>query len=412
MSNSRVLSRRLILKSVGVASAAAAFTAIDAPRTLATTQPTTNSAALSRAREIGNKPRAGKKFYKPQFDLGGLPRYEPQARISGTIRQWGNNYLEDSGLIKVWEDAFRSFHPDVRFVDNLSSSSVAFPGLIAGAADLAPLGRQALWDELKGVEREGGASASEGVGDSELVEFVMATGSFNVRGWTFALGVFVHKDNPIERLTFDQLDGIFGAERTGGWKGLTWDSSIARGPEKNIRKWGQLGLAGAWAERPINVYGYNLKYHFADEFDKKILKGSSKWVETMRMYSNEAGLKADGSLSPGGELFMDDLSRDPFGIAYTGIPFLTPQTKPVTLSRNPGDPFVPLTLETVQDRTYPLLRDVFYYLRRRKGAPVDPRLSEFLRFVVSREGQQAIQEDGKYLPLTPDAAQLQLAKLA
>jgi phosphate transport system substrate-binding protein len=111
---------------------------------------TTNADALSKAREIGTKNRASKKYYTKVFDLNGLHKYEPKEQVSGTIRQWGNNYLQDSGLSQTWEDEFRKYHPNVKFADNLSSSAVAFPGLITSVADLAPMGRQALWDELKG----------------------------------------------------------------------------------------------------------------------------------------------------------------------------------------------------------------------------------------------------------------------
>jgi phosphate transport system substrate-binding protein len=221
---------------------------------------TTDANALSKAREIGTKSRASKKYYTKVFDLSGLPKYQPNQQVSGTIRQWGNNYLQDSGLSQIWEDEFRKFQPNVRFEDNLSSSAVAFPGLI-------PMGRQALWDELKGFEREGADDAKDAE-QIELVEITMATGSLDVRGWTWALGIFVHKDNPLIHLTLEQLDGIFGAERSGGWNGLTWETSRARGKEKNIRTWGQLGLKGEWKDKPINVYGYNFKYHFTDEFDK------------------------------------------------------------------------------------------------------------------------------------------------
>ncbi|RHW18210.1 phosphate ABC transporter substrate-binding protein [Sphingomonas gilva] len=372
---------------------------------------TTDADALSKARAIGNKARSERRFYDRKFDLSGLPAYTPERQVAGTIRQWGNNYLEDSGLMAVWEAAFRRYHPGIRFENNLYSSSVAFPGLIAGVADIAPMGRQALWDELKGLEREGAKGGEEGVGETEVVEIVMATGSYNVRGWTFALGVFVHKDNPIAQLTIEQLDGILGARRDGGWNGLTWDTSVARGPEKDIRTWGQLGLTGEWADKPIMVYGYNAKYHFNDEIDKKVLKGSGRWTEQMRAFSNAAGLKTDGSLTAGGELLMNGLANDRYGIAYTGIPFLNDRTKPIALSGDDGKTFVPLTLETVQDRTYPLIRDVYYYFKREHGKPVDPKIKEFLRFVLSREGQQAIQADGKYLPLTPAAARAQLSKL-
>ncbi len=373
--------------------------------------PTTDADALSKARAIGNRGRAVKIFYEPQFDLSGLQPYAPREKVSGTIRQWGNNYLKDSGLMEVWQAEFKRFQPGITFDDNLYSSSVAFPGLISGAADVAPMGRQALWDELKGFEREGAQGGEEGVGQTEVVEIVMATGSYNVRGWSYALGIFVHKDNPIAGLTMDQIDGILGGRRDGGWNGLTWDTSVARGPEKNIRTWGQLGLKGEWANKPITVYGYNAKYHFNDEIDKKVLKGSGKWNEDMRAYSNVAGLKADGSLTAGGELITNGLAADKYGIAYTGIPFMNDSIKSVPLSTDGGRTFIPLTLKTVQDRSFPLTRDVYYYFRREKGKPVDPKVKEWLRYVLSREGQAAIQADGKYLPLTPEVASEQLAKL-
>lgn len=369
---------------------------------------TTDAAALSKARAIGTKNRSAKVYYTRTFDLSSLPLYQPQQQITGVIRQWGNNYLKDSGLMTVWEKEFRHFQPDATFADNLVSSAVAFPGLIAGTADLAPLGRQALWDELKGFEREG--AKPDDTAGMEIIEIVMATGSYDVRGWTFALGALVHKDNPLAKLTMAQLDGIFGAERSGGWNGLDWDASVARGPDKNIRTWGQAGLTGEWANKPIHVYGFNFKYHFADEIDKKVLQGSGKWNEQLKTYSNMAGLKADGSLTPAGELMMNDLSKDPYGIAYAAIPFLTPTTKMLALAGNDGK-YVALDIEHVQDRTYPLIRDVYYYIKRMKGQPVDPKVKEFLRYVLSREGQSAIQRDGKYLPLTATAAALQLQKL-
>jgi phosphate transport system substrate-binding protein len=372
---------------------------------------TTDAATLSKARAVGTKTRAQKKYYTKEFDLSGLPEYKPGQVVSGTIRQWGNNYIKDSPLVEVWEAGFRKYHPDVKFKDNLSSSAVAFPGLIAGVADLAPMGRQALWDELKGFEREGAEGGAEGSSSVDVVEIVMATGSFDVRGWTFALGVFVNKDNPIGKLTLEQLDGIFGAQRDGGWDGLTWRTDLARGPEKNIRTWGQLGLTGEWSDKPIHVYGYNFKYHFTDEIDKKVLKGSGKWNESLRMYSNVAGQKKDGSLTGAGELMMNDLSKDKYGIAYTGIPFMTPQTKAVALAASAGGPYVELTLDNVQARKFPLTRDVYYYLKREKGKPIDPKAREFLRYVLSREGQDAVQKDGKYLPLTAEAAAEQLRKL-
>src|SRR5262249_21361037 len=139
--------------------------------------------------------------------------------------------------------------------------------------------------------------------------------------------------------------------------------------------------------------------------------GSGKWNEGLRTYSNIAGQKADGSLTGAGELMMNDLSRDRYGIAYTGIPFMTPQTRAVALAAKADGPYVELTLDSVQSRSFPLIRDVYYYLKKEKGKGIDPKAREFLRYVLSRDGQEAIQRDGKYLPLTAEVAREQLRKL-
>ncbi|WP_020575587.1 PstS family phosphate ABC transporter substrate-binding protein [Actinopolymorpha alba] len=365
------------------------------------TSTTADSLALQQARERWKAERARKAYYTRRFDLSGLPEYQPEQVVSGTIRQRGVNYIADSGLVDRWEEGFRRHHPDVRFDDDLKSSVLALPALYTGMADLAPMGRRLTWDELTAYQRELNAAP---------LEITFATGSLDVTGWTYALAVMVHQSNPISKLTFRQLDGIFGAERTGGWNGLMWDTSVARGAEENIRTWGQLGLGGEWEQRPIHVYGYNLKFHFPDEFARKVLNGGDKWNEQLIEYANEA--KPDGSgLVLAAEQFMADLSDDPCGIAYGSVHDVTPQTKPVAVSATDEGPFVPINLGTVQDRTYPLTRDVYYYLAGEPGKPIEPRLREFLRYVVSREGQEAVQQDGKYLPLTAECAAEQLRKL-
>jgi phosphate transport system substrate-binding protein len=339
-----------------------------------------------------------KVWYTKTFDLSALPDYVPQQQVSGTIRQWGNNYLADSTLGKQWEEAFKKLHPGIDFKNNLTSSVNAFPGLISGTADIGQMGRAALWDELQGYQRQFA---------SKPLELTIATGSFNVPGWTFALGVFVHKDNPLAKLTLQQLDGIFGAQRTGGWKGLEWDTSVARGPEKNIRTWGQLGLTGEWADKPIRVYGYTPQFHFPDEISKKVLGGSTKWNEQIKEYVNAA--RPDGTLALAGDLFMADLANDKYGIAYTGIAHSTPGSHGIALATDAGAPGVALTIENVQNRSYPLIRDVYAYVRAEK--PMDPKVKEFMRFVLSKQGQEMVMKDGKYLPLTAAAVREQLAKL-
>jgi len=353
---------------------------------------------MQRARAVSVTSKGHKVWYTQKFDLSGLPDYKPQYAVRGEIRQWGNNYLADSPLMKWWEDEFRKHHPQATFKDNLTTSAVAFSGLITGAADIGQMGRAALWDELQGYQRQYAA---------EPTEIVIATGSYNVPGWTFALGVFTHADNPIKQLTLEQLDGIFGAARAGGWKGQTWDPSVARGKEKNIRTWGQLGLTGEWADKPINIYGYTPQFHFPDEFSKKVLGGSTKFNENIREYVNAA--RPDGTLALAGDLFMEDLAKDRYGIAFTGIPHQKPNTKGIAIASGPNGPFVPLTLETTQNRSYPLIRDVYAYVH--SGQKLSPEVKEFLRFILSRQGQELVMKDGKYLPLTAEAAHAQLAKL-
>src|SRR5260370_37163259 len=114
--------------------------------------------------------------------------------------------------MKVLPSLFSNFkyHPNVKFENNLGSTFIGIAGLYAKRADLAPMGRRATWDEMQGYQR---------VFNALPVEIAMATGSYDVAGWTFALVVFVHKDNPIAQLSFEQLDGIFGAQRDGGRDG-------------------------------------------------------------------------------------------------------------------------------------------------------------------------------------------------
>jgi phosphate transport system substrate-binding protein len=357
---------------------------------------------LNRARARWLKDnKAAEVHYTTTFDLSGLPDYKPERQVSGTIRQWGSNYLADSMLETYLEEGFRKYQPGVAFKNTLKSTFIAMGGLYSGMADLAPMGRRATSDELQGYQR---------IFDSAPVEVAMASGSYDVAGWTFALVVFVNKDNPIGKLTLDQLDGIFGAERTGGSHGNSWDPSAARGPEKNIRSWGQLGLTGAWADKPIHVYGYNLNYHFPQEFAEVVFKGGNKWNETLKEYTNQAKPDGSGLISAGTQLAAE-VSQDPYGITYTGIQYRTAQVKPVALAAGAQGPYVAPTLESVQDRSYPLSREVYYYVNRMPGKEIDPVQKEFLRFVLSRQGQEAVQKDGKYLPLTADIVRAQLKKL-
>jgi phosphate transport system substrate-binding protein len=351
-----------------------------------------DSVEVQAARETWVKAKGHRVYYTKKYDLSDLPKYVPEQKVSGTIRMWGSNYLTDSPLASWWEAEFRKHHPDVRFDFHLNTTLHAIPGLIFGVSDIGPMGRQILVSELLAFQREFKRLPTGIIG---------LTGSYNVSGWNPPVGVYLNKDNPLAKLSLEQLDGIFGAERTGAWRDLTWDVSLARGPEKNIRTWGQLGLKGEWADKPINVYGYNLQFNFPQEIETRAFGGvSKKWNEKLREYDNVA--MPDGSFKLAGQYILEDLAKDKYGIAYVagGEAWVTPAVKTVALSVKNGGPAYELTMDNVRERTYPMYADIFFWINREPGKPVDPKVREFLRFLLSRDAQELVNKDGKYLPLT------------
>ena len=369
--------------------------------TLTAAEPDSLEVQAARAKMM--KSRGYTIHYTKKFDLSDLPSYVPEQKVSGTVRMWGSNYFTDSPLAGWWEAAFKKFHPDASFDFHLNTSEHAISGLIYGKSDLGPLGRQIMWDEQMAYQRE----------FSRLpVGVVVVTGSYDVSGWNPAIGLYVNANNPLAKLSLEQIDGIFGCERTGVWRDLNWDESYARGPDKNIRTWGQLGLTGEWADKPIHVLGYNLQFHFPQEITSRAFGGvTSKWNEQLREYANK--LNPDGSLKLAGELMMEDVAKDPYALAYMagGNAWARPTTKALALSTKTGGPAFDLTLDNVRARTYPMYADVFFFMDRDPKKPVDPKLREFLRFILSREGQELVMKDGKYLPLTAEVVREQLKKL-
>ena len=340
--------------------------------------------------------------YTTKWDLSGLPKYEPRQKVNGTVRLWGSNYITDGFLGGYWEAAFRKHHPDVNLDFHMKTTLAAVPSLVFGVSDIG-IGRKITFSEQELFER---------YTDRSPIEVEIATGSYDVPGWQPGYGVVVHKDNPLQHVTMGQLDRIFGSERSGGWEGTSWRPNLARGPEQNVRTWGQLGLTGEWKDKPIHVYGLTLRYHQATEISDIVLKGSDKWNENLKIYANyvsKAG-KLERSMN-------EDLANDPYGIGIVAAPTTSlartsqPALKILSVAEADGGPYVPYTLETLHDRSYPLFDRIYAYVDRAPGKPMDPKLLEFLRFVLSREGQEAVMRDGKYLPLTAEVANAQLKKL-
>ena len=341
-----------------------------------------------------------------EFDLSALPPYAPPAeKISGPIRNYGNSY---AGLLQRWDTAFQKFHPAVTFTDTLPTSDAAFPALITGVTDLAPDGSEPALTETLGFFEVYGYHATA---------VTVASGTFDTEGRSPGVVIFVHEKNPLARLTLAQLDGIFGAERTGGLRGFKWSPEDARGPEKNIRTWGQLGLTGEWAGQPIQTYGH-APSGASRFFQYHILKNSDKWNPNYRGYV-ETGSKMIGDADKAAQrlgvrsMLQNELARDRFGIAWTIMPQAKgiAGLKPLALARDERGPFITPSRASFQDRSYPLVRSIYIYLNRKPGAPVEPKLRQFLRFILSRDGQQIVADDGGFLPLPAAHAAEQRAKL-
>jgi len=334
-----------------------------------------------------------------------LPEYRPEQTVTGTIRNFGSNL---GGLLKLWEEGFRKFHPQVRFDDKLPTSDAAIPALVTGVADLGPDGSEAtLTENLSFFEVHG----------YPLTSITVASGAFDVEGKTNGPIVFVHKDNPLTQLTLKQLDGIFGSERTAGMRGFKWTPSDGRGPEENIRTWGQLGLKGDWADKPIQTYGHGPS-GTARFFQGKVLKNGDKWNPNYHEYV-ETGSKSIADEDKTEQrlglrsMLKNELANNRYGIAWTVLPQAKDIAgiKVIALAPREGGAYVAPSRESFCDRSYPLVRSIYIFLNRAPGKPLEPKLKEFLRFVLSREGQELVVKNGSYLPLPAALVREELKKL-
>jgi phosphate transport system substrate-binding protein len=318
--------------------------------------------------------------------------YVPNGQVSGTIRIWGHgafagkqDFIET--LTRSWEAGFRKHHPAVEFENHLNGTAAAIGALYTGAGDLALMGREIWPNEVAGFE-EVFHYAPTGVD--------IVTGSFDVRNHGYAIVAFVHKDNPLSGVTLKQLDAVFSVDhRRGG---------------AAARSWGDLGLAGDWKDRPIHRYGLPIARGFAEYFEDAVFAGGRKWNPEIKEFADQPGSK--GGATDGGQMMLDALAKDPDGIGYAGLPYRHPDVKPLALAAGDDGPYVEPTKAAVIDHSYPLTRMITMYLNRVPGQPVDPKLREFLRYILSREGQQAVLQDGGgYLPMLAPFADNELRKL-
>ena len=339
--------------------------------------------------------------YKKRWDLSDLPHYVPKRQLTGTLRIWGNNYIKDGPLGQYWVEAFRKYQPGLKIEYHLPTGAIAVSAVAAGVADLGMNAKATLVDRL----------SFEQVFHHPLTEIMAVTGSYDVYGWAPAGVIVVNEANPLTRISVNQIDGVFGSARKGGYEGAVWHTEYpySRGPAGNIRTWGQLGLTGKWANHPIHVCGQNVMAGAMYQFSTDVLGGSMQYVDGYDAYTNY--ITTGGKVYSWSEQVRNVVEQDPYAMCYASPITLAPGMRVLAVQARAGGPYIARTLETVRDNTYPLTHHVYFYLNRDPGKPVDPRVDEFLHFVLSQEGQACVEREGRYLPLTGKLAREQLKKL-
>jgi phosphate transport system substrate-binding protein len=290
----------------------------------------------------------------------GIPSYQKASGVSGSLSSTGSDTMNN--LMTLWGEAFAKMYPNVKIQVEGKGSSTAPPALIAGTAQFGPMSRAMRATEIDQFEKRHGYKPTQ------------------LRTSYDALAVYVNKDNPIEKATLAQIDGAFSKTRRKGGK--------------NAAKWGDLGLTGDWAARPLSLYGRNSASGTYGFFKENVL-GNGDYKDTVKE-------------QPGSASVVQGVTEDRFGIGYSGIGYKTSGVKTVALE-NKGQ-YSNGSYEDVVSGKYPLARFLYVYVNRAPGKPLDPVVREFLRFVFSREGQEIVLKDG-YYPLPAKVVQEELAKI-
>lgn len=341
----------------------------------------------------------------PPPSLPDLPPYKPEAKLKGGLRIVGS---ELKNAVDQLAAGFMQFHPDVKVATSkIPSSEGGIAGLYLGVSDVAPMGDDAKITDMMPFYNTYGYMPTE---------ISVATGGYEKRGSLFAWAIVVDKDNPLEEISVDEIEGVFAAQRTGGWKlhdhNYLFTSEYARTEDQNIRTWGQLGLTGSYADKKIEPFGY-VAPGFAVSIERHIMHWSHKYNPDFREYveAKQALPGTEGDIAS--EVPLIDLENNPYAIGIAGLLHAKdfPGVKTLKVSPRGGGKAVALTPDNVRNRTYPLIRDAYFYVNKAPDQPLDPKVREFMRFVLSREGQEIIARVGYYYPLTPEYLQEQLKKL-
>jgi phosphate transport system substrate-binding protein len=311
-----------------------------------------------------------------------LPEYTAAKQVSGTIHICGSPQMAD--LLKLYEQGFVKVQPAVHFENDLKSTLTAVSGVYTGRADIGLLGREIWPGEFQTFESIKGHAPT-------VID--IATGSFDVPKATFALMIFVPKSNPITSLSTEQLERIFAA-----------NDASSNSP---IRTWGDLGLKGQWATRPVHLYGFKVDNDKSQIFSQLIFSKGERWNPALNEFSNAAGPNG----ADAGELIVRAVANDPGAIGISNVHYATPNVKALALATPAQRIPVAPTRESVANRSYPLARAVYMVVDNDAAHRPSVAVIEFLRYALSRQGQQAVMQEGNYLPLPAEIALRQLRQL-
>jgi len=293
----------------------------------------------------------------------GLPSYQKVSGVSGNLNSVGSDTMNN--MMTLWAETFRRMYPNVKVQVEGKGSSTAPPALISGTSQFGPMSRPMRATEIDQFEAKYGYKPTE------------------LKTSYDALAIYVNKDNPIEKLTLAQAEAVFSKSRKRGYK-------------EDVRTWGQLGLTGDWANRPISLYGRNSASGTYGFFKEHTLKNGD--------YKNTV------KEQPGSASVVQGVTEDRFGIGYSGIGYKTSGVKAVPLGETDKGPFSDGAYADVQSGKYPLWRFLYVYVNKAPGKALDPLVAEFVKLVYSKEGQEVVVKDG-YMPLSAAQAQAELAKI-
>ena len=298
-------------------------------------------------------------------DVAKLPKYEKSKdAVAGDIKSVGSDTMDK--LMTFWCEGFKEIYPNVKFEIEGKGSATAPPALIEKVATFGPMSRPMNKQEQDKFESAFGYKPT------------------SVRAALDTLAVFVHKDNPIKGLSFQQLDAVFSKTRK-------------QGGSNDAATWGDLGLTGKWKDQPINLYGRNAESGTYTYFKEHALK--------------KGDYKATVKEQPGSAGVVQAVAGDVYGIGYSGIGFVNASVRALPLNPAAGTEFVEPTPANAYSGEYPMSRYLLIYLNYKPESQLDPLRREFIKFVLSSDGQALVEKDG-FLPVKAKDAAAELKKLS